>query len=132
MNRVAIIGLSVAAVTACTDRAIAPPVSPTALQVALDSPQSDDGAVVITLHGPDVSDLQSASATYLTYIRASRAGETRVIVAGDLIAGPLLTFTVGAGHRLGEYSATIEQVATRADALREDLSGYGVTILSKP
>ena len=47
MNRVAIILLSVAAIAACTDGAIAPPVSPTALQVAFVSPQSDDGAIVM-------------------------------------------------------------------------------------
>jgi hypothetical protein len=132
MTRAALILLSVAAIAACGDSAIAPPVSPLALQVALASPQSDDGAIVITLHGPDVSDVRAVSGAYLAFTRAAGVAETRVIVVGDVIAGPVLTFTAGAGHRLGEYSATIEQVATRADALRGDVSGYGVTIASKP
>jgi hypothetical protein len=132
MTRAALILLSVAAIAACSDNAIAPPVSPLALQVALASPQSDDGAIVITLHGPDVSDVRAVSGAYLAFTRAAAVAETRVIVVGDVIAGPVLTFTAGAGHRLAEYSATIEQVATRADALRGDVSGYGVTIASKP
>ena len=132
MIRAALIVLSVAAIAACTDRAIAPPGSPLSLQLALVSPQSDDGAVVITLHGPAVSDVQAVSGAYLAFTRAAGAEETRVIVVGDLLAGPVVTFTAGAGHRLGDYSATIEQVATRADTLRGDLLGFGVTIVAKP
>ena len=132
MNRAALLLLSLAAIAACTDRAIAPPASPLSLQLALASPQSDDGAIVITLHGPAVSDVRAVSGAYLAFTRAAGAEETRVIVVGDLLAGPVFTFTAGAGHRLGDYSASIEQVATRADALRGDLSGYGVTIVPKP
>lgn len=118
--------MSIAA--ACSDGTIAPSPSPTELRLDLQTPHSDDGAVVIAVHGPDVSNMGPASPAYLAYTRSSALQETRVIVVGDLKAGPLLTLRIAPGHQLSDYSATIQQVATRTDALRGDLSGYGLTV----
>ncbi|HEV8511139.1 MAG TPA: hypothetical protein VGQ48_11880 [Gemmatimonadales bacterium] len=130
--RVTMVLLALAAVTACNDAGTGPLASPTSLQVMLSTPQSDDGAVVITLRGPDVSDLQPATPAYLAYTRSAGTQEARIIVLGNLTAGPLVTLTIGPGHKLSDYLATIEQVATRADALRGDISGYRLTVTPRP
>jgi hypothetical protein len=121
--------LGIAALAGCRDGETPPtmPAPPSALIVGLDTPQTDDGAVVFTLHGPDLSDLQPASGAYLTYTRAI-GQDVRVVMVGDLAAGSLLTAKIGAGHQLAEYSAVVEQVAMRSDTLRPDLSRYRLTI----
>jgi hypothetical protein len=116
------------AAAACADATSSPVRTPTALRLDLQTPQSDDGALVIALHGPDISSMEAASPAYLVYSRSGTAQETRVIVLGDLKAGPLLTLHIAPGHQLAEYSATIEQVAARNDTLRDQLFGYWLTV----
>jgi hypothetical protein len=99
------------------------------LRIDLATPHTDDGAVVVTLRGPDVSNLQPASPAYLAYSRAvSGASEVRLIVVGDLKGGALATVSIAPGHQLSDYSAVIQQVAARSDTLRTDLSGYQVSV----
>jgi hypothetical protein len=108
-----------------------PPASPTALRVDLQTPNPDDGAIVITLRGPGMSDIGAASSGYLTYTRATAGEETRVIVVGDLKAGALVTLAIAPGHQLSDYTALIQQVAARSDLLRADLSGYEVSVSAR-
>ena len=115
---------------ACDKTPAAPPVAGTAI-VSLNSPNEDDGALLITLRGPGVSAAQSASSDYLVYWRLAGEGEIRVLVLGELEPGPLFRVQLEATNRLSEYSATIEQVATRQDMLRTDMSGYGLMVLAQ-
>jgi hypothetical protein len=120
--------------TACGDGTTPPPVptSPSALRLDLQTPSTDDGAVVVTLRGPDVSNVQAASPAYLAYSRSdSGTREVRLIVVGDLKGGALATVSVAPGHQLSDYAATIQQVAARSDSLRADLSGYHVTVTAQ-
>jgi hypothetical protein len=129
--RVVAAGLLLAGAGACGEGATPPPVpiSPTALRLDLETPHSDDGAVVLSLRGPDISNLQAASSAYLAYSRSdSGAREVRLIIVGDLKGGALATVSVGPGHQLSDYSVTIDQVAARNDTLRVDLSGYRVSV----
>lgn len=129
--RLVAVGLLLGGMSACGEGATPPPVpvSPTALRLDLVTPHSDDGAVVVTLRGPDVSNLQAASPAYLAYSRSdSSAREIRLIIIGDLKGGALGTIAVGPGHQLADYSVTIDQVAARNDTVRADLSGYRVNI----
>lgn len=130
-TRVVAVGLLLGVAGACGEGATPPPVpiSPTALRVDLETPHSDDGAVVLTLRGPGVSNLQAASPAYLAYSRAdSGAREVRLILVGDLKGGALATVSVEPGHQLSDYSVSIDQVAARSDTLRADLSGYRVSV----
>lgn len=125
------LGAVLCAATACGEGATPPPVpaSPTALRIDLQTPYTDDGAVVVTVRGPDLSNLQSASSAYLAYSRSDSATrEVRLIVVGDLKGGALATAAITPGHQLSDYSATIQQVAARNDSLRDDLSGYHVSV----
>ncbi|SRR6266513_1037487 len=109
-----------------------PPLPLNSVVVSLTSPNNDDGAVVVTLQGPSVSTLQRSSSGYLLYSRTPGAQETRVIVVGSLATGPLFTFAPAAGANLSAYSATVQQVADRADALRASTTGYTLTITAAP
>jgi hypothetical protein len=124
------LAIGIGAATACSDSTVmpTPAPTPTALRIDLRTPNVDDGAVVVTVRGPELSDLQPASAGYLAYHRGATPDEMRVIVIGDVKGGPLASLTIAPGHQVSEYSATIQQVATRTDALREDLSGYELTV----
>ena len=130
-TRLVAIGILIGVASACGEGATPPPVpiSPSVLRLDLESPHSDDGAVVLTLRGPDVSNLQAASPAYLAYSRSeSGAREVRLIIVGDLKGGALATVSVGPGHQLSDYSVTIDQVAARSDTLRADLSRYRVSV----
>ena len=117
--------LAVVAASACGESALLPPPSsPTALRIDLQTPHADDGAIVLTVRGPGLSNVQPGSVGHLAYSRAASTEETRVIVVGDLNAGPLVTLSIAPGHQLADYSATVEQVASRTDVLRDDLSPY--------
>lgn len=117
--------------SACAEESTPPsvPIAPTALRLDLETPHGDDGAVVLTLRGPEISNLQAASSAYLAFARSdSGAREVRLIIVGDLKGGAVATASVAPGHLLSDYSATIDQVAARNDSLRADLSGYRVSI----
>lgn len=120
--------------TSCADRSTEPSTSPDvrSLVAALATPHADDGAVMVTLRGPDLATIAPASAGYVVYTRAATPRETRVIIVGDIVAGPLVTISLGAGHPLSAFSASIEQVATRADDLRAAVTEYRVSVSAAP
>lgn len=123
---------SVAAGVSCSDSPIAPP-SPllTSAVVSLTTPSSDDGALVITVRGPDVTDIQAVSSAHVVYPRYA-AQEARVVIVGDVGAGPLLTIRLSRAHALSEYSTSIEQVAMRNDSLRASTTGYQLSLSAVP
>jgi hypothetical protein len=96
--------------------------------VSLATPHTDDGAVVVTLRGVGMSNVQATSTDYVVFARSSGANELRVIVVGDLAAGPLFRLNVAAVNRLDAYTTAVDQVATRGDALRTSLAGMELTV----
>jgi len=129
------------AAAACTDHPATapappppppPPPPPGSGIVSLATPNADDGALRLTLHGPALSTLQVSSSSNLFYTRMASDSEARVILIGNLAAGPLLTFKIASGQPLTAYGATLEQVASRTDSLRVSLSGYALTIAATP
>jgi len=102
-----------------------PATNSTSLVVSLVTPHTDDGALIITLAGPDVESV--VSSRYVVYARAAGPGRTSVAVVGDLTAGPLLTVHLTAPHDAGVYAGRVDEVAQRTDVLRDTLSGYRVT-----
>ncbi len=125
-TRVMPIGLALLALAACKNEGPKTPV-PGAASVALVTSNADDGAVLLTLTGPGVTDAQPASAAYRVYSRLAAPGELHVIVVGDLAATVLITVHVDDLNRLGDYAGTVVDAASRSDAARSSLSGYGVT-----
>jgi hypothetical protein len=106
----------------------APAPNPTSLVVSLTTPNSDDGAIFVTVRGPALATIQSASPDYLVFSHPVSTTEARVIVIGDLTRGSVFTVALAGSAPLSDYSASIGQIATRADVLRPDATGYRMTI----
>jgi hypothetical protein len=95
--------------------------------VSLVTPNADDGAVLLTLTGPNFANVVSASASYHAYVRTVSPGEVRVILVGDLAAGVVLTTAVDDVSKIGQYGGTVAEAASRSDVVRSSTAGYGVT-----
>jgi hypothetical protein len=133
----------IAAAVSCTDHPTAtppppppppspPPPPPGSGIVALVTPNSDDGALRLTLRGPGLTTLAAASASHVFYQRLVSDSEARMILVGDVEAGQLITFKIASGQSASAYSATLEQVASRRDSIRLSLSGYSLTVSRAP
>jgi hypothetical protein len=95
--------------------------------VSLVTPNADDGAVLLTLTGPGLANIQSASSSYHVYWRVVSASEVRAIVVGDLVSGAVLTASVDDVSKVGQYGGTVVEAASRSDVVRGSTSGYGLT-----
>jgi hypothetical protein len=105
-----------------------PPPLPSSAVVSLTTPNADDGAVIVMISGPNLATIQPADSHYVVYSRLASAQEARVIVIGNLVAGPLFTVRFGAPHLISAYSGAVQQVATRGDSILSSTVGYRVTV----
>jgi hypothetical protein len=128
MNRIRVIALALVAAAGLTckdqgpdDR---PGGTPTSLLVTLATPNADDGAIMLTVRGPGMQAVTSASPAYLVFSNLGVPGQARVIAVGDLRAGAVFTVAISGTHALSKYSVTLDQVASRSDSLRSALAGY--------
>lgn len=126
----AIVVAALAGLPACGSDGTAPPTSGTAA-VSFVTPSADDGALLLSITGPGIRDAQPASFNYRAYWRVVSATELRLIVVGDLAAGVVATVTVDDLSKIGQYQASVLEVASRADVARASTAGYGVTLTAR-
>ena len=122
----ALVGALLIVGLACDD-STEPPV-PGSVTISLNTPNTDDGAVALTLTGPGLSNLVPTSSSLKVFWRLVAENELRALVFGNLTSGPVFSVDVQNVNTPSLYSATITQVATRDDELRADMSGYTVTV----
>lgn len=91
------------------------------LFVELATPNADDGAVRVRVAGPGISDPAPASG-YQLYHRLLPTGALEAVVVGNIATGRLLSFRVPDVRE--RYAASILEVATGSNALREPPTGY--------
>jgi hypothetical protein len=121
------VGLALAATVACggSDGTTGPTAG--TLTVTLTTPNTDDGAILLTVSGPDMT--QIAVDDTSLYVRYAQDGTTvTAVLVGDLESGSLVTFHVPDVDAVSSYSATITQVADRSNVLRGSLTGYALTV----
>lgn len=126
------LGLSLvllAAGTSCGNNSIAP--TEQNLTVSLVTPNGNDGAVLVALFGPAPGDIQTANAAYHVYSLTASPTEVRVLVVGDLVAGPLITLRVDDVSKIGDYHGTVVEVASRSDEIRTTLLEYDLTFAAR-
>jgi hypothetical protein len=99
------------------------------LTVSLTTPHADDGAIRFTVTGPFVTTPRAASPGHLVYTRQRSPQELDVVVLGDLQSEAILILPVRDTRTAPDYRVTITEVATRANALRTDLTGYSTLVL---
>ncbi len=96
--------------------------------VSLSSPNADDGAVLVTLNGSGLTNVRPPNSSYQVFWRLASANVLKVAVVGDLADGPLFTVDVPDVSNLAGYAGTVDQAASRTDALRGSLSGYSISV----
>ncbi|HEX9728544.1 MAG TPA: hypothetical protein VGA37_08575 [Gemmatimonadales bacterium] len=101
------------------------PAKPGWLGVTLQTPNSDDGAVLFSVAGGLIDSVRSSFPNAF----AKQIGEQswRVIVAGTVTAGRVAEIWVPDVNAEG-YTATIEQIAVRGSYVQRATTGYGLTI----
>lgn len=102
------------------------PSGPGVLAVVLETPNSNDGALLFRLSGGPMDSLRVSLITLLT--ANTGANERRVILAGNISAGVVLRFWVPERGNLAGYSVALEQVATRASYVQQPLGGYSLSV----
>ena len=131
-EKMRVVAAAVAVAAACTETTVAPPAqSPAPVSdavIALVTPNTNDGAVILSITGPDIAAVQAADSHYVVFANLTSSQEARVIVLGDLVAGPILKLHFATTNPPSAYAGTVQQVATRADSVRASTSGYQLTV----
>lgn len=136
-RRVAVVAASVLVVTvlSCADGGGHPVEAPVMRQavvsVVLASTATDDGAILLTIDGPSIGDVEAARNDLIVF--SHRPGGTRLDVAvfGHNLSGALLTMTVPDVSRIDGYSLTVGEVAGPDNQLRSDLEGYRLSLVPR-
>lgn len=100
---------------------------PGTVSLRFETPHSGDGAIKFTLVGPGITDLVAAG-ELIVHSRIGAGNTTTVAVFGALTDGLVVKFDVPDLSDLGDYTATLLQVAGPDNALRSSLTGYKVTV----
>jgi hypothetical protein len=115
--------------TACGDD---DPVAPTALpdpgplQVIVQSPFADDGALILSVGGGPVDSIAAPGLT-LTGVGTAGGGR-RVLVRGAIASGPVLTIFVPDRRAQHAYTAKVEAAASRTTYAQRAPSEYRLVV----
>ncbi|PYO38169.1 MAG: hypothetical protein DMD29_14100 [Gemmatimonadetes bacterium] len=74
-----------------------------------------------------MSTVQAAGSGSVVFWRLVSPTEVRVLVVGNLGAGPLFSVDVPDARKASEYASAVLEVASRADAILPTTAGYAVT-----
>jgi len=102
------------------------PSAPGVLTVQLTTPHADDAALLVTVSGSGISDVE-ASSGMLLHVR-QRGDTVTAALFGRIASGEVLHFSVPDVNDAAHYTAHIAQVADSANVVRGDVSGYVVTV----
>jgi hypothetical protein len=132
--RVLLIAAALATAVSCDHSPVVvslppPPPEPGVLTLRLTTPKSDDGAIVLDVRGPDVTQVQLADGTMFLLTESVNGVTQRLVAVGDLQSGALVTFHVPDIHAISAYSATAVEVASRDNAIRSSLEGYTLAVV---
>jgi hypothetical protein len=100
------------------------------LKVNLTTPNSgQDGAAILTLTAPAVPASVSPGAGLQLWGGPVTGTTTKLVLTGTMSTGTILTLQVDDVNKVGQYSVTLQQVATLAFQLRPPLlAGYSATV----
>jgi hypothetical protein len=118
-----VLGLGLAGLGGCSSEAPGP--GSATLSLSLSSPAQDDGAVLLTITGGPVDSIEAPG--YRIYSTSPEANTYRVIIAGQLVSGPIARVHIPDERRSADYAAIVEQVAARDSYRQRDPAGYGLS-----
>jgi hypothetical protein len=119
--------LALAAPLACArDRVTAPPAT-ASLIVTLETPHTDDGAVVLALRGPLAGEPVAIDPGHEVFVLPDQdGGGARIAIVGDRLGGPLLALTAPREADLAVFQGVVVEVADLDDEVRKTVDGYRV------
>ncbi len=100
--------------------------NPGFVNVTLATPNSNDGALLLTLSGGTMDSLEASTGTI--YFASTGTNTFRVMVAGAIAAGPVVRFWMPYRRNVAQYVATLEQAAVRSSYVQQDLGEYSLWI----
>lgn len=115
------------ATAACPDGETLEAVPGSSALLVLETPGTDEGALLFTLDGPARPTVATVSGSHQVFTRDVSGNGLRVAVIGDLAAGAVLVLELPEGE-VAEYDAVLEQVADRQNRLRPALGAYELVI----
>lgn len=99
------------------------------IRLVLDTPNSDDRAILLTVAGPAASVEAAPGFTAFTRIGGSTMTVVLVREAGESIAsGGVTVATIRVEASEGTFQVELSQVATRSHAVRSTLDGYSLSL----
>jgi hypothetical protein len=120
---------AVALVVACKGDSTGPVAG--TLTVKLTTPNSgSDGAVMLVLSSPVAPTSVTAGAGLALWGGPVTSTSAKLVLTGTLSTGPILTLQVDDVNKVGQYSATVQQVAATAAGgfVRRPLTGYSASV----
>lgn len=100
---------------------------PGPLTLTLNTPNTDDGAVLFKVVGGAVDSI-TAGAMVQDGSYAAVTGGTRVVVAGNITDGVVATIWIPDLADASHYTVTVEQVAVRNTFVQRPLTNYSIAV----
>lgn len=104
-----------------------PPIKGGPVRLVLQAPQFDLGAVMIRVSGP--VDSVTAPTGYVMSRAPFGVSAQRIVVAGNVANGDLVTLWIPDLERLSSYSTFVEQAASRLSYALYDPSGFSLLLV---
>ncbi len=100
--------------------------TPGFVNVTLATPNSNDGALLLTLSGGTIDSLAASAGTI--FFASTGTNTFRVMVAGTIGDGPVVRFWMPDRRNVAQYVATLEQAAARSSYVQQDIGAYSLSI----
>ena len=100
--------------------------NPGFVNVTLATPNSNDGALLLTLSGGAMDSLTASVGTI--FFASTGTNTFRVMVAGTIGDGPVVRFWMPDRRNVAQYVATLEQAAVRSSYEQQDIGAYSLSI----
>ena len=97
-----------------------------ALNVSLTSPNTDDGAVLLTISGGPVDSVEAIG--YTLYTAPAGPNTLRLIATGNVGSGTIARIHVPDARQASRYVTSIDQVAARSTYAQRDQAQYSVSL----
>ncbi|MEK7380025.1 MAG: hypothetical protein AAB075_03325 [Gemmatimonadota bacterium] len=104
-----------------------PPIKGGPVRLVLQAPQFDIGAVLIRVNGP--VDSVTAPTGYVLSRAPFGVSAQRIVVAGNVANGDLVTLWIPDLEQVGIYSTFVEQAASRLTYALYDPSGFSLLLV---
>lgn len=100
---------------------------PGSLSLNLNTPNANDGAVMVTINGGVVDSVSTAAMAQYTS-STIQPGYTKIVVAGNITDGVIAKIWVPDVHAKSSYTVVVSQAAVRNTFTQQTVTGYSVTL----